>query len=314
MVRGEMQYLYDHKGKQYLDCFAGVAVANCGHCHPEIVDAVCAQIQKLQHTTTIYLTSGIFNLAQITPGKLQKSFFCASGTEANEGAALLASLYTGMSEFLSLQQSLHGRTKLTLSLTGLSFWRADTTPVGGIGFIPNAYCYRCRFNKKYPECDLACANEIETVIKTATSGKQAALFAEPIQSNGGIITPPPGYFIRVKEILDSYNILLIIDEVQTGFGRTGKMFAIEHYNVTPDIMTMAKALGNGTPVGAFITTPDISVAFTRPSASTLGAEIVNPDNSPAPAKADIILETLKEHGILIGKNGPDVMSLYFNRP
>jgi len=278
LVKGEMQYLYDNTGKQYLDCFAGVSVVNCGHCHPEITRAICQQVTTLQHTCTIYLTEDIVNLAerlsQITPGRLQKTFFCASGTEANEGAALLASIYTGKQEFISLRQGLHGRTKLTMSLTGLSLWRTDTSPVGGISFAPNAYCYRCPYGKRHPECDLACANDIESIIKTVTSGQVAALIAEPIQGNGGIITPPPGYFKRVKEILDKYNILLIIDEVQTGFGRTGKMFAIEHYDVEPDIMTMAKALGNGTPVGAFTSRPEIADKYTRPGASTLGGNPV----------------------------------------
>ncbi|MEG6584603.1 aspartate aminotransferase family protein [Dendrosporobacter sp. 1207_IL3150] len=278
LVRGEMQYLYDQNGKQYLDCFAGVSVVNCGHCNPQITKAICEQVNTLQHTTTIYLTQNIVNLAErlanVTPGQLQKSFFCASGTEANEGAALLASIYTGKHEFISLRQGLHGRTKLTMSLTGLSFWRTDTNPVGGISFAPNAYCYRCPYNKKYPECDLACANEIETIIKTSTSGQVAALIAEPIQGNGGIITPPPGYFQRVKEILDQYGILLIIDEIQTGFGRTGKMFGIEHYDIEPDIMTMAKALANGTPVGAFIARAEIADKYTRPGASTLGGNPV----------------------------------------
>ncbi|MGI6093193.1 MAG: aspartate aminotransferase family protein [Veillonellaceae bacterium] len=278
LVKGEMQYLYDHTGKRYLDCFAGVSVVNCGHCNPQITKAICDQVNTLQHTTTIYLTQNIVDLAErvaeVTPGNLKKSFFCSSGTEANEGAALLASIYTGRHEFISLRQSLHGRTKLTMSLTGLSLWRTDTTPVGGISFAPNAYCYRCPLNKRYPECDLACANEVETVIKTSTSGQVAAMFAETIQGNGGMITPPPGYFKRIKEILDSYGILLVIDEVQTGFGRTGKMFAIENYNVVPDIMTVAKALGNGTPVGAFITRAEIADKYTRPGASTLGGNPV----------------------------------------
>ncbi|WP_425057728.1 Acetylornithine aminotransferase [Sporomusa carbonis] len=375
LVKGEMQYLYDSTGKKYLDCFAGVSVVNCGHCHPEITKAICDQVTTLQHTCTIYLTQNIVNLAerlaQITPGRLQKTFFCASGTEANEGAALLASIYTGKHEFISLRQGLHGRTKLTMSLTGLSLWRTDTTPVGGISFAPNAYCYRCPYSKRHPECDLACANEIETVIKTTTSGQVAALIAEPVQGNGGIITPPPGYFKRVKEILDKYNILLIIDEVQTGFGRTGKMFAIEHYGVEPDIMTMAKALANGTPVGAFTSRAEIADKYTRPGASTLGgnpvtataalatldvitkndlpaqaaelgqylknglselqkkhpiigdirglglmlgAEMVNPDKSPAPQKLDAILEQMKDRGFLIGKNGPDRNVMAFQPP
>lgn len=375
LVKGEMQYLYDSTGKRYLDCFAGVSVVNCGHCNPQITKAICDQVTTLQHTTTIYLTQNIVDLAerlaQVTPGNLKKSFFCASGTEANEGAALLASIYTGRHEFISLRQALHGRTKLTMSLTGLTMWRTDNAPVGGISFAPNAYCYRCPLNKKYPECDLACANEIETVIKTSTSGQVAAMFAEPVQGNGGMITPPPGYFKRIKEILDFYGILLVIDEVQTGFGRTGKMFAIEHYDVVPDIMTVAKALANGTPVGAFITRDEIADKYTRPGASTLGgnpvtaaaalatldvittsnlpskaaqlgeylkagliklqekhqiigdvrglglmlgAELVNADKSPAIEQTDIILEKMKDRGILIGKNGPNRNVLAFQPP
>lgn len=278
IVRGEMQYVYDNTGKRYLDCFAGVSVVNCGHCHPEIIQAVTEQAKNLQHICNIYLTENIVNLAErlaeVTPGRLQKSFFCSSGTEANEGAALLATIYTGRHEFLSLRHGLHGRTKLTMSLTGLSMWRTDTSPVGGISFAPNPYCYRCPLGKRHPECDLACANEIEAIIKTATSGQVAAMFAEPIQGNGGIITPPPGYFKRVKEILGHYEILLVIDEIQTGFGRTGKLFAVEHYGIEPDIMTMAKALGNGTPVGAFIARSEIADKYTRPGASTLGGNPV----------------------------------------
>jgi len=308
LVRGEMQYLYDSTGKQYLDCLAGISVMNCGHCNPEITKAICEQVNTLQHTCAIYLTENIVNLAeklaQITPGRLQKTFFCSTGSEANEGAALLASLYTGQSEFISLRQGLHGRTKLGMSLTGLTMWRTDNTPVGGISFAPNAYCYRCPYHSSYPECDLACANEIETIIKTTTSGKVAAMFAEPIQGNGGIITPPLAYFKRVKEILDRYGILLIIDEVQTGFGRTGKMFAIEHYDVEPDIMTVAKALGNGVPVGAFIARAEIADVYTRPGASTLGGNPVTSvgslatlqyiTNNDLPARAAKLGKRLKD--------------------
>jgi 4-aminobutyrate aminotransferase/4-aminobutyrate aminotransferase/(S)-3-amino-2-methylpropionate transaminase len=375
LVRGEGQYLYDHTGKRYLDCLAGVSVVNCGHCHPEITQAIKDQTETLQHTTTIYLTENIVNLAErlaaITPGRLKKSFFCNSGSEANEGAALLAMLHTGSAEFLSLSYSLHGRTKLSMGLTGLAFWRTDPYPPAGIVFAESPYCFRCPFGKRYPECDLACANSLETIIKTATSGKVAALVAETIGGNGGIIVPPPGYFERVKAILEQFGILLIIDEVQTGFGRTGKMFAIEHYSVEPDIMSIAKALGNGYPLGAFITRPEISASYTRPGASTcggnpvaaaaglatievlqkhnlidksaslggyfksrmrelqhrhpligdvrglglmLGAELVNPDNTPAAALTDIVLEIMKERGFLIGKNGRARNVLAFQPP
>lgn len=295
LVRGSMQHLYDQNGKEYLDCFAGVSVVNCGHCNPEITKEICKQVETLQHTCTIYLTEPIVNLAeslaQVTPGELQKTFFCSSGTEANEGAALLATLHTNRHEFIALRQGLHGRTKLTMSLTGIGMWRTDPSPVGGIHFAPNAYCYRCPLGKRHPECNLACADEIENVIKFSTSGQVAAFFAEPIQGNGGIITPPVGYFQRVKEILDHYGILLVIDEVQTGFGRTGKWFACEHYDIKPDIMTMAKALGNGTPVGAFTATATVADSYTRPGASTLGG-------NPVTATASLAtLRYLKEHNL-----------------
>jgi 4-aminobutyrate aminotransferase len=294
-VRGSMQYLYDHTGKEYLDCFAGISVINCGHCNPEITSKICAQVQSLQHVCNVYLTENFVNLAEqlaeVTPGNLQKSFFCSTGTEANEGAALLASIYTKSSEFIALRNGLHGRTKLTMSMTGISMWRTDPNPVGGIHFAPNAYCYRCPLDKKYSDCDLACANAVEDVIKYATSGNVAAYIAEPIQGNAGIVTPPKGYFKRVKEILDQYHILMITDEVQTGFGRTGKMFAIENYDVVPDIMTMAKALGNGTPISAFIASAKVADTYTKPGASTLGG---NPVSSTA---ALATIEYIKAHDL-----------------
>lgn len=375
LVRGSMQYLYDHTGKRYLDCFAGVSVINCGHCNPEITRKICEQVQTLQHVCNIYLTEPFVNLAQrlaeITPGDLQKSFFCSTGTEANEGAALLASIYRKSGEFISLHGGLHGRTKLTMSLTGIKMWRADTQPVGGIYFAPHAYCYRCPFNKRYPECDLACANAVETIITNYAANDVAALILEPIQGNAGIITPPPAYFKRLKEILEHYGVLLIVDEVQSGFGRTGKMFAIENFGIAPDIMTVAKALGNGTPISAFIATAAIADSYTCPGASTLGgnpvssvaalatldyiaghrlteqaaqrgaqlrrgledlqqkfpligdvrgiglmigAELVHADKSPAAAETDLIIETMKDRGFIIGKNGLNRNVLAFQPP
>lgn len=378
-VRGEMQYLYDHTGRRYLDFFAGVSVVNCGHCNPAIVDRMAEQMRTLQHTTQIYLQQPVVELAerlaQVTPGRLQKTFFCNSGSEANDGAVLLARIATGKHEFIALRNGLHGRTMLTTSLTGLSFWRAETAPVGGISFAANAYCYRCPYRLRYPDCGLACADDVEQVIKHSTSGQVAALIAEPIQGNGGIITPPPGYFRRVKEILDQYGILLIIDEVQTGFGRTGKMFAIENWGVEPDIMSMAKALGNGAPIGAFIARPEVADKYTRPGASTLGGNPVSsvaglavldyirehdlaaraaslgqtlktrleelaerhrligdvrglglmmgvelvkdkkdPAKVPAIQETDAVLEYMKDHGVIIGKNGENRNVLAFQPP
>jgi 4-aminobutyrate aminotransferase-like enzyme len=296
IVQGKGQYLFDHEGREYLDCYSGVSVAGAGHCHPHIVERVCEQAKTLQHTTTIYLTQPIVDLAErlasVMPGDIRKSFFCSSGSEANEGAALLAQLHTGRSEMLALRNGLHGRTKLGMSLTGLSFWRTDPTPVGGIAHAPSPYCYRCPLGLSVDTCELECALEIEKAITTSTSGRVAAFFAEPIQGNGGIITPPPGYFERVKEILDRYEILFVSDEVQTGYGRTGKMFGCQHWDFKPDIVTSAKALANGTPIGAFSTTDSIAASFRRPSASTLGG---NPVSSVA---ALATLDVIEKEGLV----------------
>ena len=295
-VKGEMQYLFDSEGRKYLDCFAGVSVINCGHCNPEINAEVVKQVQSLQHVCNTYLTENFVNLAEklaeVTPGDLQKTFFCSTGTEANEGALLLASIYTGKDEFIALRNGLHGRTKLTMSLTGIQMWRTDPHPCGGIHFAPNAYCYRCPLGKKFPECDYACADAVDDLIRTATSGQPAALIAEPIQGNAGIVTPPKGYFKRLKEILASHNALLIIDEVQTGFGRSGKMFAIENFDVVPDIMTMAKALGNGAPISAFTASAKIADTYTKPGASTSGG---NPVSSIAGLG---VLKYIQEHNLM----------------
>lgn len=295
LVKGSMQYLWDNNGKKYLDMYAGVSVMNCGHCNPEITAKVIEQVKTLQHVCNIYLTENFVNLAEmlarVTPGDLQKSFFCSTGSEATEGALLLAAIYTRNSEIIALRHGLHGRTKLGMSVTGLEMWRTDTNPVGGIHFAPNPNCYRCPLNKKYPECDLACANAVEDLIKTSTSGRPGAFIAETIQGNAGCIVPPKGYFKRVKEILAKYNTLLIIDEVQTGFARSGKMFAIENYDVAPDIMCMAKALGNGAPISAFIATSKIADTYTRPGASTLGG---NPVSSAAGIG---VLNYIEEHNL-----------------
>jgi 4-aminobutyrate aminotransferase-like enzyme len=278
IVRGEGIYLYDSTGKRYMDLYCGVSVHALGHCHPEIVETICRQVHTLQHTTTIYLTEPIVNLAErlagVLPGNLCRTFFCCSGSEANEGAALLATLYTGRNEFLAFQNGLHGRTKLGMSLTGLSFWRTDPHPVGGITHVQPPFCIRCPFGRTYGSCRFECVGAVETAILTATSGKPAAMFVEPIQGNGGIVVPPPEYYPKLREVLDKYKMLLVADEVQTGFGRTGRMFAMEHWNVVPDIVTGGKALGGGTPVGFFSTTDEIAASYTRPGASTFGGNPV----------------------------------------
>jgi 4-aminobutyrate aminotransferase-like enzyme len=202
-------------------------------------------------------------LAEITPPPLQKSFFGNSGAEAIECALKLARKFTKKYEFIALMGSFHGRTIGTLSVTGQSERRKyDMGPyLSGASFTFPPYCYRCLFNKSYPDCDLLCARTIRDVIEYCTSKGVAAFIAEPVMGEGGIIPPPPEYFKIIKETLDEYGILFIADEVQSGFGRTGKLFAIEHYGVEPDIMTLAKGIADGFPISACIARADIGDAF-----------------------------------------------------
>jgi len=278
MARGEGPYLIDSDGRRYLDLYCGVSVNALGHCHPEVTAAICEQVKTLQHTTTIYLTEPLVDLAEALagalPGDIRRSFFCASGSEANEGAALLATLHTGRGEFLAFQNGLHGRTKLGMTLNGLAFWRTDPNPVGGVAHVPAPHCAQCPFGKTLGTCHYECVAAVEKTIQSATSGKPAAMFVEPIQGNGGLMVPPPEYFQRLRPVLDKYGMLLIADEVQTGLGRTGKMYGMEHWGIVPDIVTGGKALGGGTPIGYFATTDRIAQSWTRPSGSTFGGNPV----------------------------------------
>jgi len=265
---GRGAYLKDIDGKEYVDCFSGISVVNTGHCNPEVVEAAINQIRKLIHAASyIYYVTPVVKLAEklaeITPGKLQKTLFVNSGAEAVECSLKLARKFTKRYEFLALMCSFHGRTLATLSVTGQSKRRKwDMGPyLTGVSFVPAPYCYRCFFGLRYPECDLRCARFIEKVIEFSTGKGIAAFIAEPILGEGGIIVPPPEYFKIVKEILDKHEILFICDEVQAGFARTGKMFAIEHYSIQPDLMVMAKGIANGFPLGACIAKPEISDSF-----------------------------------------------------
>jgi len=265
--RAEGAVVTDRDGREFLDCFAGIAVVNAGHRNPEVLDAVRAQLDKLVHCCSyLYYVEPVADLAEqlaeATPGDLQKTFFCNSGAEANEGALRLARAASGKQEFIALQSSFHGRTNGTLAITGNWARKKRGGPYGaGATFAPAPYRYRCRFCQGASACTLACADAVEDAIQYNTSGNVAAFIAEPLMGEGGIIVPPDGYFARVKEILNKYDILFIADEVQSGFGRTGKLFAIEHSGVTPDILTMAKGIADGFPLGAFIAAPQIADSF-----------------------------------------------------
>ena len=245
-------------GKQYLDCFSGISVVNAGHGHPKILAAAHEQMQQLVHACSyVYHVPSVGalaeKLAEVTPGKLKKSFFGNSGAEAIEGAMRLAKQATGRRELVALGYSFHGRTIGTLSITGNMARKKNNGPyLSGVGFGPTPYCYRCPFKLEYPSCDLACATALKETIRTQTSGDVAAFIAEPLLGEGGILVPPGDYFKVAVSIFHEQGALFICDEVQTGFGRTGKLFGIEHYGVEPDIMAMAKGIAGGFPLGAFI--------------------------------------------------------------
>ncbi|HJO04810.1 MAG TPA: aspartate aminotransferase family protein [Acidobacteriota bacterium] len=282
MVMAEAQgvWVKDVEGDEYLDLFAGILTTSVGHCNPDVTAATKAQIDKLGHTSTLYITDPQIDaarkLASIAPGALRKTFFTNSGTEAIETAIMLACMYTGRSEIMALRLAYSGRSILATNITAHAAWRplASTLPVKH-ALAP--YPYRCPF--KSP-CDDSCvdkfANDLEDAIVTTTGGKPAAFIAETILGVGGFIVPPPGYFQRAAEIIRSYGGVFICDEVQAGFGRTGdKWFGIEHWDVEPDIMVMAKGIANGQPVGATITRDEIADAWTAKTVSTYGGNPVS---------------------------------------
>ena len=277
LTRGKGAMVSDADGREYLDFFGGILTLGLGHCHDEVVSRVQQQIAQLGHTSTLYQTENMVNVAErlatITPGKLKKSFFTSSGTEANETAILLAKIYTGKQEIIALRHGYSGRSLTALSLTGHAPWRLIPTQVGGIKHAMSPYCYRCPFGLEHDDgaCGYKCATDIEDLIRTETTGQPAAFIAEPIQGVGGFITPPKGYFEVAVGIVRKYGGLFICDEVQTGFGRTGDHWCgISHWGVEPDIMTFAKSIANGFPVGATIATADVANAFTGLTISTFG--------------------------------------------
>jgi 4-aminobutyrate aminotransferase-like enzyme len=291
------QYVWDADGNQYLDFFGGIVTVSVGHCNEAVNKKVHAQIDKLEHVSTVFANEPQValaqKLAQITPaGALRKTFFTNSGTEANETAILAARCYTGSTEIIALRHSYHGRSAGAMGLTGQAAWKLGP-PQAGVVHAVNAYCYRCPFGLEYPSCELKCAQDMEQVIRTSTSGRVAALIAEPIQGVGGFITPPKEYFKIVTDIVRKYGGIFISDEVQTAWGRTGgKWFGIEHWGVQPDIVTSAKGLGNGLPIGVTIARPEIADAMKGVTISTFGG------NPVATTAAKAVIDYIEEQNLL----------------
>ena len=276
LVQGQGTRVVDSEGTEFLDLFSGILTTSVGHCHPEVVERIRQQAGVLGHTSTLYLTENQVEtarrLAHIAPGHLKRSFFTNSGTEAVETAVMLACCYTGRSEVLVLRHSYSGRSLLTTNMTGNASWRPLASSIAGIKHVMAPNPYRCPFRTPCDEsCSEAFARDFEEAIQTTTNGRPAAFIAETIQGVAGYIVPPPGYFQKMVEIIHKYGGLFICDEVQAGFGRTGeKWFGIEHWNVEPDIMVMAKGIANGFPVGATIMRDEIAASRKTKSISTFG--------------------------------------------
>lgn len=296
------QYVYDIDGNQYLDFFGGIVTVSVGHCNDQVNARVHAQLDKLQHVSTVFANEPQVALAQklarIAPaasnaaGAVRKSFFTNSGTEANETAILAARCYTGSSEIIALRHSYHGRSAGMMGVTGQATWKLGP-PQAGVVHAVNAYCYRCPFGLEYPSCEVKCAQDIEQVIRTTTSGRVAGLIAEPIQGVGGYIVPPPEYFRIVVDIVRKYGGIFISDEVQTAWGRTGsKWFGIEHWGVQPDILTSAKGLGNGLPIGITIARSEAADALKGVTLSTFGG------NPVVTTAAKAVIDYIEERNIL----------------
>jgi len=280
LVRGEGMYVWDEAGDKYLDCFGGVLTVSVGHANPAVVNAEVEQIKRMQHTSTLYANHNHADLAEkmaeITPGRLKKSFFTSTGTEADDMAIFSAKLHTQRHEIVVLRHSYSGRSATALSAVGHAPWRPLPAQVAGMVHAHAPYCYRCPFNLKFPGCGLKCAEDIKELIDTTTTGQIAAFMAEPILGVGGFIVPPPGYFERAVEIARAHGGLFIADEVQTGFGRTGdKWFGIEHWDVEPDIITSAKGMGNGAPIAVTIATPEVADSWRGLTFSTFGGNPVS---------------------------------------
>ncbi|MEM3444411.1 MAG: acetyl ornithine aminotransferase family protein [Thermoplasmata archaeon] len=261
-ARAKNAIVEDVDGNIYIDFSSGIGVLNIGHCHPAVVEAVKSQAEKLFHFagTDFYYEIQVElakKLCSITPGKFAKKvFYTNSGAESNEAALKLARWSTQRKQFFAFINAFHGRTMGALALTASKPVHRDRyfPMMPGVNHIPYAYCYRCRYKLEYPSCDIWCAKILDEVYLDTyiPPDEVAGIFVEPVQGEGGYVVPPGEFMRELKKIAEKHDFLFIDDEVQAGFGRTGKMFGIEHFGVVPDIVSMAKAMGAGIPIGAIV--------------------------------------------------------------
>ena len=292
----------DVDGNEYVDFNSGLVVLAVGHSHPRVVKAIKDQAEKLIHYSwTDFYYKPIIDLGEqltkITPGSFAKKvFFCNSGAESNEAAMKMARWHTRKPLFLAYTGSFHGRSFATMALTASKpVQRRHFFPLlPEVTHVPYPYCYRCPFGLTYPECNMWCVDFIEEEVlkKYHVPEDTAAMFVEPIQGEGGYVVPPDDYFQRLKKILDKYDILMVDDEIQSGMGRTGKWFAIQHWGVTPDIVTAAKALASGLPIGAAIARAELMDWEGGSHANTFGG------NPVACAAALQVIEVIRDEKLM----------------
>ena len=294
-------WVHDVDDNVFLDFTAGIAVCATGHCHPRVVKAIKAQADQLLHMsgTDFYYKPQIIlaeKLACLAPGKGgKKVYFGNSGAEAVEAAFKLARWHTQRELNLAFYGAFHGRTMGALSLTASkTIQKKHYNPlVPGITHIPYAYCYRCPYNLSYPQCELGCVRWVEdTLFRTTIPPEEvAAIIVEPIQGEGGYIIPPPEFHRELNNIAKKYGILYVVDEVQSGMGRTGKMFAMEHFGVDPDIIALAKGIASGMPLGALTARAEIMDWEAGSHASTFGG-------NPISCQSALVTIELLEEGLM----------------
>lgn len=300
LVDGKMQYLFDENGRRYLDAFGGIATVCCGHCHPDVVEAIVSQTQRLQHSTVLYLNHAIAEFAEALaskmPGDLKVVFFTNSGTEANELAMMIARLYTGFHDIISLRNAYHGNAAATMSATAQCNYKFNVVQTG-VHHALNPDPYRGVFGSD----GLKYAKDVQDLIDYGTCGNIAGFLAEAIQGVGGILELAPGYLPAVYDTIKKTGGLCIADEVQSGFARTGSHFwGFEAHGVVPDIVTMAKGIGNGVPIGAVVTTPEIAKVLTyRTYFNTFGGNPVSTASGLAVLRV-IEKEKLQENAHVVG--------------
>ena len=309
--RGRGVWLWDVDGNKFLDMNAGIAVCSTGHSHPKVVSAIKRQAEKFLHMsgTDFYYEPEIQvaeKLARVSPtARPAKSFLCNSGAEAVECAIKLARYKTKRPLMLGFLGGFHGRTMGALSVTGSkAAQRRGFSPLTpSTTHVPFANCRRCVFNLKFPSCNFQCVKFIEDeIFRTILPPEDcAAMVVEPIQGEGGYVVPPPGYFQELRKLCDKYGILLVLDEVQSGVGRTGKWWGIDHWNVKPDIITSAKGLASGMPLGACIAPASVMTWPPGSHGSTFGGNPVS--CAAASATLDLIegglMKNAERQGIVL---------------